>query len=68
MKTMNKEPFAPNLSITEIFLRHYMLMFVGIAAGIFKTPAIILLALPFFITAMTGWCPLYQILGINHHK
>jgi len=45
-----------------------MLMFVGIAAGIFKTPAIILLALPFFITAMTGWCPLYQILGINHHK
>jgi len=68
MKTVDKTPFGPNLSITEIFVRHYILMIVGIAVGVLKMPALILLGLPFFMTAMTGWCPIYELLGINNHN
>lgn len=68
MKTVNREPFAPNLAITEILFRHFMLMAIGILAGILNVPALIFLGLPFFMTAMAGWCPIYQYLGINHHK
>jgi hypothetical protein len=27
-----------------------------------------LLGLPFFWSAILGWCPIFYILGINHHN
>ncbi len=68
MKTIQKEPFAPNLSFTEIVMRHYMMMGMGILAGVLHAPLLMLLAFPFFFTGILGWCPVYEALGINHHK
>ena len=61
-----------NLSFTEIVMRHFLGMFLGIIGGFFAyyvSPVFILIAVlaPISIlTAILGWCPIYAYLGINH--
>jgi hypothetical protein len=61
-----------NLSMTEIILRHFIGMFLGIVGGFlsyYVSPIFIIIAAlaPLTIlTAILGWCPIYQLMGINH--
>lgn len=55
-----------NLSLPEILLRYVVSFAVVIIGGLTHHIAIMVLGLPILITALIGWSPLYQILGINH--
>ena len=55
-----------NLSFYEVIGRYALMMLIVIIGGIMHSLPIMILAIPFFTTGLLGWCPLYQILGINH--
>ncbi|GIV34369.1 MAG: hypothetical protein KatS3mg031_1904 [Chitinophagales bacterium] len=55
-----------NLSFTDIALRYVVIMVLGILFGVTQFYPLILIAIAVFITAVTGMCPIYKILGINH--
>ena len=55
-----------NLSLNEIIMRYVMMMAVVIIGGIFHSLLIMVLGIPLFVTGLLGWCPIYQIFGINH--
>jgi Protein of unknown function (DUF2892) len=61
-----------NLSVGEIISRHLLGMFIGIIGGFlsyYVSPVFLIVAAisPLLIlTAILGWCPVYQSLGINH--
>jgi hypothetical protein len=55
-----------NLSFYDVVGRYAIMMVVVILGGILHSLPVMLLALPFFATALLGWCPLYKMLGINH--
>ncbi len=55
-----------NLSFTEVVFRYVGLMFSGILFGITLNYFFIVLTVAFFITAIMGWCPIYQLMGIDH--
>lgn len=54
-----------NMNFLDITIRYILMMLTGMLVGIFAQPALIFLALYFFLQAILGWCPLYAILGIN---
>ncbi len=58
--------FTPNLSFMEIFWRYAGLMVIGILVGVTGIIWFAPLAIAVFVTAITGWCPLCEKLGINH--
>ena len=47
-----------NISIGEAVLRYVLMMAIVILAGFTGQWYFALLALPIFLTAITGWCPL----------
>ena len=55
-----------NLSFVDIALRYALIMALGILFGFTQFYPLIVLAVVVFITAVTGICPVYSILGINH--
>lgn len=58
--------FQYNLSFTDISIRYALIMALGIAFGFTLFYPFIVLAVIIFMTAVTGICPIYNMLGINH--
>lgn len=58
----------PNLSMVESYMRYALMMIPVIIGGLMGSLWIMLLGLPIFLTAISGYCPVYQVLGINHHN
>ncbi len=56
-----------NLSMVDVILRYALLMVIVIIGGALGSIPIMLLGMPFFWTAIMGWCPIFYALGINHH-
>jgi hypothetical protein len=59
--------FQHNLSLVDVILRYAVLMIIVIIGGALGSIPIMLLGMPFFWTAIMGWCPVFYALGINHH-
>lgn len=58
-----------NLSYKEVLFRYLLMAAIVIVGGLLHSLPIMLLGLPFFLTGILGWCPLYAMFGINHaHK
>lgn len=57
-----------NLNFVDIIVRYAFLMFFGILGGVLQSLPIMLIGMLFFFSAVLGWCPIFQVLGINHHK
>lgn len=55
-----------NLSYYEVGMRYAIMMLFVIAGGVMHSLPLMLLGLPFFLSGILGWCPLYQMFGINH--
>lgn len=55
-----------NLSFVDISIRYAIIMAFGILFGITQFYPFIVLAVMVFISAVTGICPIYHMLGINH--
>ena len=56
----------PNLNFMDIGIRYAMVMLIGIVGGLLNSLPIMALAIPFFMTAILGYCPIYTVLGIDH--
>lgn len=64
-----KVPFLSyNMNMFDVVMRYAMLMIIVIVGGALHSIPIMLLGLPFFWSAILGWCPIFYILGINHHN
>lgn len=61
-----KNLFQYNLSFVDIALRYALIMVLGILFGVTLFYPLIVLAVMVFISAVTGICPIYSVLGINH--
>ncbi len=61
---------AQNVSISEAVVRYFLMMAVIVVAGFAGTWWLALLALPLFLTAITGFCPIKRIFqnGKNQKK
>ncbi len=55
-----------NLSFNEVIGRYVIMAAIVILAGVMVKPMLMLIGIPFFLTGLLGWCPLYTMLGINH--
>jgi hypothetical protein len=56
----------PNLSIKESIVRYAVMAGLVIFGGLLHNVWIMALGVPIFITGLTGTCPVYHMLGINH--
>lgn len=59
--------FHVNMNFADIGVRYGLIMVVGIVGGILQSVPIMALAIPLFLTAILGYCPLYTLLGIDHN-
>lgn len=57
-----------NMNIFDVVIRYAILMVIVIVGGALHSIPFMLLGLPFFWSAILGWCPLFYILGVNHHN
>ena len=55
-----------NLSFNEVIGRYALMMTIVIIGGFTGHISVMLLGIPFFLTGLLGWCPIYTVLGINH--
>ena len=55
-----------NLSLNEIIGRYFAMLLLVIIGGVMHSLLFMLIGMPFFITGLLGWCPVYQVLHINH--
>ncbi len=55
-----------NLSFVDISLRYALIVALGILFGVTQFYPLIVVAIAVFISAVTGMCPIYKMLGINH--
>jgi hypothetical protein len=56
----------PNLSMNESIVRYAVMVALVIFGGLLHNVWVMALGIPIFITGLTGTCPLYTMLGINH--
>ena len=56
-----------NMNMFDVIIRYAMLMIIVIVGGALGSIPLMLLGLPFFWSAIMGWCPVYWMMGINHH-
>lgn len=56
------------MSFTDIAIRYAIILALGILFGATLFYPLILVAVAVFMTAVTGMCPIYKMLGINHAK
>ena len=61
-----KKSMQYNLSFVEIVFRYAIIMVLGILFGVTQFYPLIALAVAVFISAVSGFCPIYMLLGINH--
>ena len=57
-----------NLNVLDIVIRFSIMLLIGIIGGLSGMYVLMFLAIPIFLSGFLGWCPVYYILGINHHK
>lgn len=55
-----------NLSVPEIVSRYMASLIIVVLGAMMHSVVVMVLCIPLLITAIAGWSPLYQILGINH--
>ena len=55
--------FEQNLTIKESSIRYGVMMIPVIIGGVLNSLPLMLLGMPIFITAITGFCPLYYFMG-----
>ncbi len=55
-----------NMNIFDIAMRYMVMMLIVILGGVLHSIAVMALAIPFFLAAIMGWCPIFHVLGINH--
>lgn len=55
-----------NLSYVEVGMRYALMMIVVIIGGLMHSIPVMLLGLPLFLSGILGWCPIYQMFGIDH--
>ena len=53
--------------MVDIIFRYALLMVIVIIGGALQSIPSMLLGLPFFWSAILGWCPIFYLFGINHH-
>ncbi len=64
--------FETNLSMLENIFRFFAGMIIAILGGFlgFYVASVFYILVPvvpvLFITAILGWCPIYELMGINH--
>jgi hypothetical protein len=56
----------PNLSVKEAVYRYIIMGAIVIVGGLLRNYWIMALGVPVFLSGLTGYCPIYQLLGINH--
>lgn len=61
----NKKVMAHNVGFTDMVLRYFIMMIVMILAGVFQSVVLVILGVLIFMTAISAWCPLYQLLRIK---
>jgi hypothetical protein len=67
--TENKNTFLNyNMNMFDVIMRYAILMVIVIVGGALHSIPLMLLGLPFFWSAILGWCPVFYVLGINHHN
>lgn len=52
--------------MVESYMRYAIMMIPVIIGGLMGSLWIMLLGLPIFLTAISAYCPVYSVLGINH--
>lgn len=57
-----------NMSLADIVVRYVVMMALIITGGLMGNIWIMILAMPFFLAAILGYCPIYGVLGINTCK
>jgi hypothetical protein len=60
--------FEPNLSVKESVFRYVLMMIFPILGGLLGSIPLMILGIPFFLTGMLGYCPIYDAMGIDHSK
>jgi hypothetical protein len=60
--------FENNMNFVDIGIRYMIMMVIMILGGILMSPVLWVLGVFFFLIGITGWCPLYHMLGINTAK
>jgi len=56
-----------NMNMIDVILRYSVLMLFVILGGVLGSIPVMLIGLPFFWSAILGFCPIYWVLGINRH-
>ncbi len=57
--------FTHNMGFYDIIVRYTIMMLLGIIGGLTGQLWLMALAIPVFLIAILGWCPMYAVLGIN---
>ena len=68
MNTVNHEQrhfFDYNMGFNDIIIRYAAMMLLGIVGGLTHQLWLMMLVVPVFIFAVTGWCPIHAMLGRN---
>ncbi len=60
--------FQHNLSFADIGVRYMIMMVFMILAGALQMMGFLIIGVIFFLTAILGWCPIYDMLGISTRK
>jgi hypothetical protein len=60
--------FHNNLGFTDIGIRYGVMMIVMILAGVFQSMWLVVLGVLVFLTAITGWCPIYNMIGFSTRR
>ena len=57
--------FKNNLGFVDIGIRYGIMIAIMILAGVFQSLWLVVLGVLVFITAITGWCPMYTAIGFT---
>lgn len=60
--------FKNNLGFADIGTRYGIMMIVMILAGVFQSMWLVVLGVLVFLTAITGWCPIYNMIGFSTRR
>ena len=56
-----------NMNMFDTIIRYAFLMIIVIIGGALGSIPVMLLGMPFFFAGILGWCPIFHVLGIDHH-
>lgn len=55
-----------NMNFFDVIIRYAFLMIIVIIGGSLGSIPIMMLGMPFFWSGISGWCPIFYLLNINH--